>query len=1201
MSEAVPSKGSSAPKLSVPGWIQRALLVFGILSVAAVMLLALLPLFIDGEGFREPLQRTLAAATRREVALGKVEVRTFGGIGLRTDQLRVVRPDGTLEVEARSVFLELDLLALLTRQLSVRTVELDGAQFVVNRDAQGRWNFADIDLRTLTTPAAGVDLSEAGLRLLESTVSVRDDGVQPGQSFQVTGLSLNLRRNADTLPLTLQATILNSIGKRLAILTVDGELTPPPPGGDWNQLGGTVRVIAEKFRPRFLGAYTRGNAALKGLAGVYDLDFIWKGRLDSESRLEGSLGTRLLNWTWPEVFGKDPWVTRGLRFEGALALKGGGVVAEPLRVIGEGFDARIDGSYQETAGPGAVPLVDLAVNTGFVDPYLARKNLPVGILPVGVRPWVVDSQGSGRVRTEAILRGPLDRPKVEGLFEFDNFRIANPRALRAPIEGLNGKLLVGDQRFELQGLRVGRPGFELTATGTIGRATDPPLNLKLLGDNAELTVFTNVVGERLGTLSGRGKVDLALTGTLGVPQVLGRVDLLDATLRRPNWPQPLTQMRGALIFEPQKLTLADLSFGLGASLANVNGVIDGLGTAKQNPQLAITSSGLDLKLALPVLASDLPDANLRAALGRTFRSLGGTAALDLKLQGSALSGKVELRGAVLGLAALGAPLADTTGILQLGEQGVVFEQLRTLAAGSPVTLKGSVAPDGTLQVSGNGTFQFPQATALLPAVPRAQIHASGSVNGGFDLGGSLETPRLSGLFDLTNLSEFEVGAFRLAPARRLSLAATLGSQSLRISEARLELEDLTLLVDGSFAQPYDLRLRSEEPVPLPVLFGHVKPLVDLGASGTGSTPVDFTVVGSPANPGLRGSLVLSGVSLPGLLGIADLGGTVDFEGSRARASGLTFRTAGGANARLSGALSNYVSPVLDFDLRLDRFDFDALVAAVATGQETQLRGLRGGGRLHVDAGTLSRLGFTDLDARVRLDRGILGLADLAAMTGVGRLNGQIDANLRQAIPQYSGNVVWRSDAGALAGHFLDLANQISGESEVQISFSAAGSTPEAFLASLGGSGSLTVTGGRLATADLLGPAVGASLQGPIRSLNTGRFERVTGNFRLERGTLSTDAMTCTATAVSFTLNGTLSLTDRQASLRAEGEFLRPSPALLSQLQRSLGGAPGTRTFAFEVEGPITQASSLRNFRLVEPLVPLEPQGASTPVGGSSAP
>jgi len=112
---------------------------------------------------------------------------------------------------------------------------------------------------------------------------------------------------------------------------------------------------------------------------------------------------------------------------------------------------------------------------------------------------------------------------------------------------------------------------------------------------------------------------------------------------------------------------------------------------------------------------------------------------------------------------------------------------------------------------------------------------------------------------------------------------------------------------------------------------------------------------------------------------------------------------------------------------------------------------------------------------------------------------------------------------------------------------------------------------------------------------------VTGNFRLERGTLSTDAMTYTAAAVSFTLNGTLSLTDRQASLRAEGEFLRPSPALLSQLQRSLGGAPGTRTFAFEVEGPITQAASLRNFRLVEPLVPLEPQGASTPVGGSSAP
>ncbi|MBC7882822.1 MAG: AsmA family protein [Anaerolineae bacterium] len=1168
MSEAAPAPKKTAltRKPFIPVWFQRTLLGIGALSVTGVIALAMVPLFVDSESFREPLQKALSEATHRDVVLSRLDVQTFGGVGLKADQLRIVEPDGTLELQAQGVFVELDLFALLTRNLSVRTIELDGAQINLKRNKTGHWNLEDLAQANLNTKEVSVDLSQAGVRLLDSTMSFVDESVEPNQTYQVSNLSLSARRqDRTTIPLNLQGTITNSLGKRLTILTVDGNLLLSE-DGDWQKLGGDLRIVAEKFRPRFLRAYTQAIPSLKGLTGVYDLDFTWKGRLNTESRLAGSMVTRLLNWDWPELLGKSPWVAKDVKFDGAVVLKGGEVTAAPIHVIAEGLDASIKGNIVPPAQAGAQPTVNLTLTTGFTDPFALRKNIPIALFPPNIRPWVTDTTGSGKLRTEIALRGSLDQANVEGLFEFQDFNIANPR-LRSPIDGLSGKVILSEKQWELQSLRIGKPGLEVTATGTVTRTDDPQLNLKVTSDSVELSAFSNVVGAKVGNLGGRSRIDLNVTGTANTPQILGQVELQDATLQRDGWPQALHDLRGTLIFEAQKLTIANLNMGVGASNASVNGVIEGYGTDRQNPQLAINSTGLDLKMARYVLSSDLIGGGIQRNFRRNFRSMDGSANVDVKLQGDQLSGKVDLTGADLGLSNFNADLNSTEGLVILNDQGVSFDQLRTRAGGSALVLKGGVSRSGVLRVSGNGTLSFPEATSLLYKGLRSGLQARGSVPVSFSLGGSGD---LQATADLSDLNEFTLGnALRLAPAKRLTLSGSVNGSTLSISSGRLDTDALSLNLSGSVGSRWRLKLRAAEQISMGLLGRFVPGIESLGATA-GTSNLDLAVLGPAASPSLSGDLILSNIDIPSL-GISELNGPVSFEGASARTSGLAFKLEGGSNGRISGSTNN-------FNASFDLLNLDALIA----DGSSFLRTLQASGSLKIDNGILSHQSFNNLSAQARLSNGNWSLNDLSLAMGATKLSGSLSTNVRSGISR--GNVTLRGDINQLAAQWLtSFANQLSGEGEVQLNFSGSGATTEAFVASLEGSGSLNIQNGKLWTADLLGSSLGgsfSSIQGAVRSANTGRFDRLSGPFSLSKGTASFQGVNYSTSAAQMTVNGSLGLYDRAANFTVQGEFARNG-----NIARRVPG--GNRPFGFEIEGPVNAAGSIRNFRFID-LIPAQP-------------
>lgn len=1183
--------------------MQRTLVGTAVVAATGVAALAVLPLFIDGESFRKPLQQVLTRSTGREVLLGRLELSTFGAIGLRTDELRLGTSDGPADLEARGAFVELALWPLLTRRLQVQAIELEGAELSLKRYRDGRWNFSDFALR----PVAGeqpLDLAQVGLRLLDSTVSIDDEAVQPPQRFAVTGLSLNIKKlDRRDLPINLQAKVTNSLRDKpvTAALTLDGNLVLPE-DGDWQKLSGKLRILAAKFRPRYLSAYTQQIPSLAGLTGVFDLNFDWQGQLGGQSRLAGTVGTRLLHWDWPAVFATTPWVVRRVNVQTALTIDGDSVRADQLHLTGENLDANLSGNIVRPAGPDPKPQLDVAVRSGFIDPYALRANLPLGLFSADLRNWLVQSKGAGRLRfADLRLRGAIDKLSTEGSLEFQNLKLINPR-LRSPIDVLGGKVDFTESALQLVALRVGPAGAETTLNGTVNRTTDGLLSLKATGANADLSAFSNLASGRLGTLGGRANLDLTIDGTLDAPKLQGRAELLGASLQRDGWAQPLKNARGSLVFEPDKLTITGLQADLGDSSLNVEGVLNRYGTDSADPQIAITSDGLALKAAYSLLASDLFEGDFRRAFRSTFSSLAGTAAVDLKLAGSTTTGKLDLRGATIGLADLRTPLENAVGSVVLSERGTTIPQLRVSAAGSPLNLKGFVSRYGDMQLTGDGTLNFPAAVALLTPKGQGNIRASGSAPVSFSLGGS-EARSLSATVDLSGLSDFVVGGtLALAPARRLTLSGTLSPSALALdSNSRLELEDIALAISGTIAnvgrasQRYNLRLRSDSAVELTTLSRYVTPLGNLGiASGTPS-PLEAQLVGSA--PEVESTLQLSNVNLPGLLGgIADLSGPVSLSGNRVSTTGLTFRL-GESNGRVSGSLSNPQDPALNFDLRLDRLNIDNLLTSALAG-ENNLKNLHGQGSLRIDAGVLSRLNFTDLSAQARLDRGIWNLSGLTVSLAEGRMSGSLGTNVRNAVPLFNGDIALRgTDVNQLATVFLGFGNQIAGSADLSINFQSQGSTPEAFVEGLSGSGSLLIQNGRLSTADLLGPLFGSTgnLAGSVRGFNTGRFDRFEGAFRIERGTATGDNFSYLTPNVQLRLGGNLQLTgDRSAALKGTGEFVRASAALLGQIRKASGGP---EFFSFEVNGPIAQAASLRELRWVE----ATPATPSLPTGSTSTP
>ena len=115
----------------------RKILISALVVVALPLLaLAALPFLLNGNSFRPALQAQMEQRLHRPVTVGGIQVKTFP-LALRISDLRIGQPAGIVSklpfVEAKEVFVAVDLWPLLRREVVINAVRLKSPQIELVR------------------------------------------------------------------------------------------------------------------------------------------------------------------------------------------------------------------------------------------------------------------------------------------------------------------------------------------------------------------------------------------------------------------------------------------------------------------------------------------------------------------------------------------------------------------------------------------------------------------------------------------------------------------------------------------------------------------------------------------------------------------------------------------------------------------------------------------------------------------------------------------------------------------------------------------------------------------------------------------------------------------------------------------------------------------------------------------------------------
>jgi AsmA protein len=397
-------------------------LLLGLLGLVGCVLLMLvmLPYVVSLDSIKGQIVAQIEAALQRKVDVGAVRLQLLSGLGAGLEDLIIYNPPGWQRpyfMKAGRLTVKIAWRPLLQRQVEITKMLLSDGEIIIERDAQGRLNFADLaaskaapaetppvqvhrstsegGARFGSNPLAGLFVSDVMLQNMQ--IIFVDRMVVPGQEVitAVSDVRLYLTDVAlgTPIPIDMTATLSADGSQSLRFL---GSVGPIPENLAVESVPINVHLRITDVRLDKLMPYLGANVPLM------------QGRLGGDVKVEGSVERSLhINSTLSLA---DAMLHEGIMPE---ALKGlppltstQDITVDLLTGRAELTDVEIDMSSVRATIKG---VVSTFTTTPQLDLQLATNTFTPGELlpqfPTRVSMWPTPTDLRGKIQLRATLKG----------------------------------------------------------------------------------------------------------------------------------------------------------------------------------------------------------------------------------------------------------------------------------------------------------------------------------------------------------------------------------------------------------------------------------------------------------------------------------------------------------------------------------------------------------------------------------------------------------------------------------------------------------------------------------------------------------------------------------------------------------------------------------------------------------------------------
>jgi AsmA protein len=198
--------------------MKRLLVISGIIVGVLLLVVALVPLFINVDSFRPDLEKKISAALNRTVTIGKLDASIFSG-GASASEITIADDPAFNKgpfLHASSVKVGVELMPLIfSKQLKVTSLTVQKPDITLLKDAAGKWNYSSLGAtaqpKTASEPSGKApDISVDKFEIVDGTVRLgHSSGHSVGKESVYQKLNLVAHNISATtaMPFTLSVSI----------------------------------------------------------------------------------------------------------------------------------------------------------------------------------------------------------------------------------------------------------------------------------------------------------------------------------------------------------------------------------------------------------------------------------------------------------------------------------------------------------------------------------------------------------------------------------------------------------------------------------------------------------------------------------------------------------------------------------------------------------------------------------------------------------------------------------------------------------------------------------------------------------------------------------------------------------------------------------------------------------------------------------